>query len=104
MQPLKTKFFLISALVITAFFTAGCSRPHQIHSGNPERNISFWGFSGDSELAEVQSRISKWDIDYVLDEKSSYATITAEWISFENVNYSQIIFYFNSNKTLYKIL
>lgn len=95
----------IKALIILALTAAAvsCSRPTQIRPGNGGKNISFLGFNGNTTLEAAVNQISEWLLYFEKEEKDSYATITCEQILYENVEYSQIMFYFNSEKKLYKI-
>ncbi|MBO4404315.1 MAG: hypothetical protein J5780_03175 [Treponema sp.] len=98
MRKIKTVPVFFALLMIFS-----CSRPHQIKERKSSREITFWNIKGGSELDETVNLLSKWEIDCSREERELFATLTTDWVLFENIEYAQSVFYFNDKKKLYKI-
>ena len=97
---MKIKFtFILSLLIILC----GCEKPVQWKQKKASVPLEFMTFTKGASDKTIKEKLDDWKIDYTYESGKLFSAIEADWITFRKIEYSQIFFYFDENKKLFKI-
>ncbi|MBO6176328.1 MAG: hypothetical protein J6O39_02130 [Treponema sp.] len=97
---MKIKLVLILSILTVL---CSCEKPVQWKQKKAESHLEFLTFTKGTSEKTIKRKLDEWKIDYTCESGKLFSAIEADWITFRKIEYSQIFFYLDENKKLFKI-